>query len=71
MIKMTHMINLTLVIKVVVLDTSHIFNCNLMVGLHKKNSSECSQHLVSGFYLTIPLWVISNGIDMFLVKTDL
>jgi len=40
MIKMTCKINLTIVIKVVDLNTSHIYNCNHMVGMDKNFSNE-------------------------------
>jgi hypothetical protein len=35
MTKMTHMTNLTIVVKIIDLDISHIYNHNHMVGMHK------------------------------------
>jgi len=40
MTKMTHRINLTIVVKVVDLDTSHIYSPNHMVGMDKISSNE-------------------------------
>jgi hypothetical protein len=40
MTKMTHRINLTVVVKIVDLNTSCIYNCNHMVGMDKICSSE-------------------------------
>ncbi len=39
---MTHRINLTIVVKVVDLDTSHIYSCNHMVGMDKISFSVLS-----------------------------
>jgi hypothetical protein len=39
-IEMTHKTNLIIVIKVVDLNTSHIYSCNHMVGIDKISSSD-------------------------------
>ncbi len=39
MTKMTCRINLTIVVKVIDLDISHIYNCNHMVGMDKISSN--------------------------------
>jgi hypothetical protein len=48
MTQITHKTNLTIVVKIIDLDTSHIYNDNHMVGIDKIFSSVCVDLL--GFY---------------------
>ncbi len=41
MTQITHKTNLTIIVKVVDLDTSHIYNDNHMIGVDKISSSAC------------------------------
>jgi hypothetical protein len=53
MTKMTHMTNLTIVVKVVDLDTSRIYSPNPMVGMEKISSNEACKLKCFGMRLTI------------------
>jgi hypothetical protein len=53
MTKMTHRINLTVVVKIIDLNASHIYNCNHMVGMDKISSNEITGGKGKG---SIQLW---------------
>ncbi len=47
-IKMTRRTNPTIVVKVIDLDTSHIYSYNHMVGMDKISSSDCDYKNLNG-----------------------